>query len=68
MDIHFHKNIFVGIVMVGHMCQNHNFWGIGTVLYIYLNHKSLIDSIYLTLKEPSQEIKLKLGLNGAEVQ
>ena len=35
---------------------------------IYLNHKSLIDSIYLTLKEPSQEIKLKLGLNGAEVQ
>ena len=35
---------------------------------IFLNHKSLIDSIYLTLKEPSQEIKLKLGLNGAEVQ
>ena len=35
---------------------------------IYLNHKSLIDSIYLTLREPSQEIKLKLGLNGAEVQ
>ena len=35
---------------------------------IYLNHKSLIDSIYLTLKKPSQEIKLKLGLNGAEVQ
>jgi prepilin-type N-terminal cleavage/methylation domain-containing protein len=35
---------------------------------ILLNHKSLIDSIYLTLKEPSQEIKLKLGLNGAEVQ
>ena len=35
---------------------------------IYLNHKNLIDSIYLTLKEPSQEIKLKLGLNGAEVQ
>ena len=35
---------------------------------IYLNHKSLIDSIYLTLKEPSQEIKLKLGLNGAGVQ
>lgn len=35
---------------------------------IYLNHKSLIDSIYLTLKEPSQEIKIKLGLNGAEVQ
>ena len=35
---------------------------------IYLNHKSLIDSIYLTLKEQSQEIKLKLGLNGAEVQ
>ena len=35
---------------------------------IYLNHKSLIDSIYLTLKEPSQDIKLKLGLNGAEIQ
>ena len=35
---------------------------------IYLNHKNLIDSIYLTLREPSQEIKLKLGLNGAEVQ
>ena len=35
---------------------------------IYLNHKNLIDSIYLTLKESSQEIKLKLGLNGAEIQ
>ena len=35
---------------------------------IYLSHKNLIDSIYLTLKESSQEIKLKLGLNGAEVQ
>ena len=35
---------------------------------IYLNHKNLIDSIYLTLKESSQEIKLKLGLNGTEIQ
>ena len=35
---------------------------------IHLSHKSLIDYIFLTLKETSQEKKLKLGLNGVEIQ
>ena len=35
---------------------------------IHLNHKNLIDYIFLTLKETSQEKKLKLGLNGVEIQ
>ena len=35
---------------------------------IQLSHKNLIDYIFLTLKETSQEKKLKLGLNGVEIQ
>ena len=35
---------------------------------IQLSHKNLIDYIFLTLKESSQEKKLKLGLNGVEIQ
>ena len=35
---------------------------------IKLSHKNLIDYIFLTLKESSQEKKLKLGLNGVEIQ
>jgi hypothetical protein len=35
---------------------------------IQLSHKNLIDFIFLTLKDSSQEKKLKLGLNGVEIQ
>ena len=35
---------------------------------IYLSQKSLIETIHLSLKESSKETKLKLGLNGVEVQ
>ena len=35
---------------------------------IHLSHKNLIDHIFVTLKETSQEKKIKLGLNGVEIQ
>lgn len=35
---------------------------------IHLSHKNLIDNIFVILKETSQEKKLKLGLNGVEIQ
>ena len=35
---------------------------------IHLSHKNLLDNIFVILKETSQEKKLKLGLNGVEIQ
>ena len=35
---------------------------------IHLSHKNLIDNIFVILKDTSQEKKLKLGLNGVEIQ
>ena len=35
---------------------------------IHLSHKNLMDNIFVILKKTSQEKKLKLGLNGVEIQ